>query len=315
MTGRWRLPLSRRQVRIGVGAAWLVAAFLSARPEAFTAQWWRYDAGQSAMGQPDAIRHSILWAVGLAAGHAVVVTTALVALQLAIGFALVVGRAERLAVVASVPLALCIWWIGEGFGALPTGFATLFGGAPGAVILYPVLCVLGFPTGDQSTPARFVHQWAGRMLWGLLWCAQAVLLLPWRFPPGQVLQATVEESNGGPTWVMHLNTEIGRFLSTHGIPIAIVLSVLSVLIGSLVVAGRGPRLGLVAGCTCIGISWLVFQGAGLIVSGASTDVNLAPLVILLSLALWPYQEEAEGRPNAGTSSVLAVAEGLALAKP
>lgn len=291
MRGRRRLPLSRRHVRIGVGAAWLVAAFLSARPEAFTARWWRFDAGQSAMGQPDAIRHSILWAVGLAAGHAAIVTTALVGLQLAIGLALVLGRAERLAVIASVPLVLGIWWIGEGFGALPTGFATLFGGAPGAVVLYPVLSVLGWPTEDQSTPARLVHRQAGRMLWGLLWCGQAALLLPWRFPPGQVLQATVEESNGGPTWVTSLNTEIGSYFSTHGILIAIVLSVLSVLIGSLVVVGRAPRLSLVAGCTCMGASWVVFQGAGLIVSGASTDLNLAPLVILLGLALWPHHDE------------------------
>ncbi len=39
-----------------------------------------------------------------------------------LGLRLVASRFERAAIVASIPWAVGIWWVGERFGALPTGF-------------------------------------------------------------------------------------------------------------------------------------------------------------------------------------------------
>ncbi|MGH9920218.1 MAG: hypothetical protein ACRD6W_15295 [Nitrososphaerales archaeon] len=292
---RWilRLPLGRRHVRAAVGAAWVIAAILAAQPAGFTSDWWRFSAGQSAMGEPAAIRHSILWAVGIAGSHAVVFNILLVGLQAMIGLALIFGRAERLAILASVPLALGIWWIGEGFGALPTGFATFVGGAPGAVVLYPVLAFLAWPGTDAVREKAGVSPRLAKGLWLLLWCGQAALLLPWRFPSGQVLGATVEEVNAGPPWITKINDGVSEYLSVHGSFVMLALTILCVVIGLTIAFDRGRRTGLVVGCAVMALSWVVFQGAGGLLTGDATDLNTAPLVVLLAFAIWPNRQESD----------------------
>lgn len=65
--------------------------------------------------------------------------------QLGIGLCLVLGRLERVAIVVSVPYALGVWWIGEGLGGIPSGFAMVASGAPGAVLLHAIIGFLALP--------------------------------------------------------------------------------------------------------------------------------------------------------------------------
>jgi len=159
---RWcRLPLTRRQVRGAVGALWLLDAALQAQPALFNATTWRQDIAQSAMAEPRWVSQGIFRAVAVISAHPDPWNTAFVTIQALFGLALILDRWPRTAIWLSVPYALGVWWVGEGFGGLPTGFALLAAGAPGAVLLYPLLGFLAWPT-NHPTGRVLPRTYAGR---------------------------------------------------------------------------------------------------------------------------------------------------------
>ena len=247
------------------------------------------------MGEPRALRLSIIWIVHLIGAHALVLNGLVVMAQAAVGLALVTGRGDRLATVASVPIALGIWWIGEGFGALPTGFASLPQGAPGAAVLYPVLAVMAWPSkGDSGRPAPPSGP-AARILWAALWCGQALLLAPWRFPSGQVLQAGIEENNRGIASLVRPVAAIGRFSGEHGPEVMTGLALVSIAVGAGAFAPRLARASLTAGALLVTGFWVVFQGAGALLVGQATDAGTGPLVILTAAMAWPSPVRGDDR--------------------
>jgi hypothetical protein len=294
--------LTRRQVRFLLGVLWLLDAALQAQPALFRAEWWRDDLAQSAMGQPAAINHSIVWAAGLIAHHAAAYNALFVAIEALIGVALVAGRCERLAIALSVPWALGIWWVGEGFGGLPTGFALLAAGAPGAVLLYVLLGFLAWPPSGEARVAPAPAVWEGRAVaerrgvaerpavaaWVALWAGQAVLHLPWVFPPGQVVTANLEEhAVGQPAWLGGLAGWNEGALHGHGLLVTVVAAVAEVLIGLGVLSARTRRPALAAGVALSLIYWVAVQDLGGLLAGGATDPGAAPLLILVALAMWP----------------------------
>lgn len=241
------------------------------------------------MGQPAPVRHSIIWAVRVVGSAPVLSNSLFAAAQAALGLALLTGRRQRLAIVASVPVALGIWWVGEGFGALASGFASFPGGAPGAVLLYPLLSFLAWPA-SESNDGLTVDDRRGRLAWAGLWFGQAMLLVPWRFPTGQVLGATVEENRAGPSWVTGPVSTVGSFCETHGMLIALILVAATAFVGLSVTHPATRTIGLVAGLVLLGIFWLVFQGGAGVFTADASDVGSAPLMAVLALALWPRLE-------------------------
>ena len=223
----------------------------------FGADWWHHDLAQSAMGQPDVIRRSILFAVGVIATHAAAWDTLFVAVQGAIGLGLVVGRFERLAVAASIPFAFGVWWVGEGLGMLPTGFALLPSGAPGPVVLYALLGLLAWPhlTADAAAAVRAR---AGRIVWVVLWAGQAALLVPWRFPSGQVLSAAASEGGSdGPRLLGALSRHVQSLAFGHGVLMAFALAACELAVGLGVLSPRYARPAL---CVGVGLSAAVLGG-------------------------------------------------------
>src|SRR5579875_2186090 len=234
------LPPTRRQVRVAVGVLWLVDAGLQAQPQLFTGAWWRDDLAQSVMGQPPSVSHSIWWAVGVIAPHDGAWNVLFVAVQAALGLAMILGRFDRAAIVASIPWALAVWWVGEGLGTLPTGFALLAAGAPGPVLLYPLLGLLAWPRpGDEG---RFVNQAWGVTAWVLLWAGQTLLLAQGVFPVGQVLRANVEENAlGEPGALAGVAHQVEALVGAHPVAVAVALAVVQVAVGLGVAAGVTAR--------------------------------------------------------------------------
>ena len=53
-----------------------------------------------------------------------------------LGLGLLVPRTAKVALVASLPWAVGVWYFGEGLSGLASGHTSLLTGAPGAVVLY-----------------------------------------------------------------------------------------------------------------------------------------------------------------------------------
>ncbi len=306
------LPPSPRAVRIALGSLWLIDAVLQARPRFFAAGWWRHDVAQSVMGQPAVVNHSIFWAVAIVAGHAAVFNALFVAVQAAIGLALVTGRWDRAAIAVSIPWALGVWWVGEGFGNLPTGFALAASGSPGPVLLYPLIGLLARPRPVPSPPGGGKP---GLWSWAILWAGQALLLVPFAFPVARVLHANVEElSRGLPHWQLSVASWTQALVGRAPVLAAALMASVQVAVGVGVLGRRTRRPALLAGIAVSAFYWVCFQYLGGVTSTDGTDPGAAPLTALLALALWPPPDwrgrkaPAEGGPPL---SVLSGAEGRA----
>lgn len=326
---RMSLPPTRRQVRALLGLLWLLDAALQAQPQLFSATTWRVDIAQSVMGEPSWVRHGIFFTIGIISAHPVAWNSAFVAIQGLIGLALLLDRFPRLALLASLPYVLGVWWVGEGFGALPTGFALLAAGAPGPVLLYSLIGFLAWPRSERATRAgvapamvrssagdkqralstarspseltrsardstRFVpdHQTvaprSAAVAWVFLWSGQALLHVPWVYPPSQVLTANIEENSiGSPLWLVDIARHAEALVAGAPLLTTVVLVVvdLAVGLGILLPSTRRPAL-LLALITLV-VFWVVGQDFGGILAPGGTDPSSAPLLALLAIALWP----------------------------
>jgi hypothetical protein len=284
-----RTFLTARSLRRALGAVWVLDALLQAQPALFGADWWRTQLAQSAMGQPREVNRSILWAVGVISAHAALWNSAFVLVQAVIGISLLVGRWERLAIAASVPWALGIWWVGEGFGNLLSGFAITATGAPGAVLLYALLGLVAWPRQDRRDVLVGPARWA----WVAFWTGGAALLIPWQFPVHQVLSANVEElSQGVASWQAPTAHAMGQLVADHALAVAAVMAAAQVASGIGLLWEKTTMPALALGMALALAYWWGFEYLGGIPAGGATDPNSGPLVILLALALWPCTKPA-----------------------
>jgi hypothetical protein len=268
--------LSRRSVRRVLGAVWLLDAVLQAQSVMFQAGWWRTDIAGTAMGEPAGVANLILWATGVVAAHAPIWNSLFVAVQALIGIALLVGRWERAAMAVSIPWALGIWVVGEGLGMMPSGFAMLAFGAPGAVLLYPLIAVSAWPGRDSRRAAT--------VSWLVLWVGLSVLQIPWVYSAHQVLAANFEEM---PQWLTWMQGPA----AAHPALLSAALAAVQVVIGASILLRR--RVALAAGICVSLFYWFCFQGLGGLLAGGATDPGAAPLMVLLAVSLWPATTSAQ----------------------
>jgi hypothetical protein len=287
--------LTRRQVRAAVGGLWLLDAALQAQPHLFAADWWHNDLAQSVMGQPPTIARSILWVVNHIALHPAPWNSLFVAVQALFGICLLAGRFERAAIAASIPWALGIWWVGEGFAGLATGFGLFAAGAPGPVLYYPLLGLLAWPQKPRSAtcrpaaaPSLDAPTRTAAMLWAALWAGGAALLaVPWRFGQATVLRANLEEhSLGQAPWLAGTSRQAYHPIGAHPLLAPVVLTFAQALIGLGVLFPTARRAALGAGLVAALAFWIVFENLGGILGGDATDPGAAPLLIILGLSLW-----------------------------
>jgi plastocyanin len=289
------LPLSRRRVRQAVGLFWLLDGVLQAQPGFFGPQVWREDIAQAVMGEPPWVRHSIFAAIAVIAAHPALWNALFVAIQLGIGLALLTDRLARPAIVLSALYGFGVWWVGEGFGALPTGFGLLAAGAPGPVVLYPVLCFLAWPRrpgADHDDRPRASDQLPlGRpalVAWGVLWVGGSLLEVPWVYPPGQVLTANLEEASiGSPSWLVHLAAQAGHLVAQAPLATDVLLAIAQVAVGLGVWWRPTRRPALLLALVLAGLFWVFGQDFGGILAPGGSDPSSAPLLALWALALWP----------------------------
>jgi hypothetical protein len=303
-SGRPRL-LTQRRLQVALGFLWLLDAGLQFQPYMFTKGFVTDFLGMNAMYQPHAIGELIIRTARFLAPHAAAWNALFATTQLAIAVGLLWRRTVRAALVLSFAWVVGVWAIGEGFGSLLTGIATLVGGAPGPVLLYGLIGVLLWPrslAGRQPAGMSVagegpLGEFGGRIIWAVLWCGGAVLQVlpgPGSSPPFSVLLVTINMNLPEPSYLAAMDRAVGGFVTRVGDPLELLLAAVEVLIGIHVLrGGRRVAPALWAGAALSLVFWVVGQNFGGILTGQATDPGAGPLYLLLAAVIYPRPSATE----------------------
>lgn len=186
---------------------------------------------------------------------------------------------------------------------LLTGTSSILSGAPGAVLLYPLLGLAIWPrpssrtsstqtsegTQDDGLLSRRALRWA---LSGFWFFAALLQLQPNWWQQGQISQAIgamVGQGGLNKFLVDPVLTPLSNATATIEIPLNIILIVvfLALGIGLAVMKEKQLRLVLIASIIVSVLFWYASEAFGMIMTGMATDFNSGLLVVVMALAVWP----------------------------
>lgn len=284
----------RRVLQLVLASLWLLDALLQLQPYMFSRAFGTEMLAGSSTGTPVGVAHSIRW-VGLTVGHHPVAANsafALVQLVLALGIAW--RPTVKAALALSVVWAACVWWFGEGLGGLFASSASPATGTPGAVLLYAVAAVVLWPAeraGDNppSVAARDLGARPARMVWVALWGALACLTALEAFPAHHGLDRSVAAmAVGEPSWLARLDHDVAGALAHSGTAVDVVLVVLLAAVAAGTLSTPAVARAAVGAAVVLAlVIWVVGENLGGVLSGAGTDPNTGPLLVLVALCYWP----------------------------
>ena len=302
-----RSPAERRLhrariVQITLGCIWIVDAALQFQPRMFGPDLVNMMMLPNAHGQPAPVSWSITQMAHFVSPHADISNFLIGALQLCIGVGMFFRRTVKPAIVVMAVWALGVWWFGEGFGMLLTGTASPMTGAPGAVVLYPLIGLLVWPREARADTKADVAPGipssaaasgpfgsiAPMIAWSAFWTLSAVLwLLPANRAGDSIGSTLVSMSSGQPSWYAHFETSVANALPHSGSAVPWLLAVASLIIAAGPLLSRRPTPFLAAGVALQSVYWVTGMAMGGILTGMGTDLNMAPLIALLAFAMLP----------------------------
>ena len=301
MTAAERRQRRVRVVQITLGCLWILDAALQFQPRMFGSGLVNDMMLPMAQGQPAPVAWSITNLAHFIRPDVGVWNFFFGALQLVIGVGMLFRRTVKPAIVAMAIWAFGVWWFGEGFGMLLTGTASPLTGAPGAVLLYPLVGLLVWPTendasadvapGISSSASASGPLGVGAPLfaWSGFWALSAVLwLIPANRAGGAIsAQISAVAGSGQPSWFAHFDTSVANALPRSSSALAWLLAGGSLVIAAGPLLSRRPRPYLLAGVAVQALFWVTGMAFGGTLTGMGTDPNTAPLVALLAFAMVP----------------------------
>lgn len=293
--------LGRRHLEILLGTLWLVDGLLQLQPFMFSREFYNGVLGMANMGLPGPIADADYHVAVVLTQHPALWNTGFASLQILLGLGLVWRRTARAALICSIPWALGVWAIGEGFGGMFMPGTSLLTGAPGAALLYGLLAVMLLSTRAEPTASGGrigrVGLRIGAVGWALIWTAGALLELEGTNHAAAVPGAQI--SNGGygePFAFRLLDGQVGGLIGQHGYLFALALGVLAVFVGWGIFIPAWRRACLLTGIVLAVFVGVVGQDLGAILTGHGTDPGSGPVLILLALALWgPRRSRSDSR--------------------
>jgi hypothetical protein len=302
--------LSRKALQRILGALWLIDGLLQLQPQMFTMNMVNGVMKPMLEGQPGIIEPSLQFIVNQTTLHLTEVNLliAFVQILLGLGFLLADDRWVKDLVIASFVWALIVWFGGEGLSMLLTGQASALTGAPGAVMLYPLLGLAVYPrrrsknTTSKADEDGLLSRRGLRWFFAGFWCLMALLQLqPYWWQPGQISQAiSAMVGQGGLNTVLvdPVLTQISNATANIEIPLNIALIVIFLALGLGIAVAKEQQLRpfLIASIVMSLIIWYVAEGFGMIFTGMATDFNSGLLLVVMALAIWPSAHQMQAQP-------------------
>jgi len=300
--------LSRKTLQRIIGVLWLIDGILQLFPQMWTMNMVNGIMKPMLQGQPGLFEPSLQFIVTQTTLHLYEVNLLISVVQilLGLGFLFLSDRWVKWLVYTSIVWALIVWYGGEGMSMLLTGTASILTGAPGAVLLYPLLGLAVIPRKQVATASEDAPRKKGDdgllsrkyLRWVLagFWIFAALLQLqPYWWQQGQISQAIgAMVGQGGLNSVLidPVLQQISNATANIEIPLNIILIVvfLAIGIGLAVVKDEHVRPFLIASIVVSLIFWYFSEAFGMIFTGMATDFNSGLLVVVIALACWPKRQ-------------------------
>ena len=297
--------LSRKALQRILGVLWLIDGLLQLQPQMFTMNMVNGIMKPMLQGQPGLFEPSLQFIVTQTTLHLTTVNLVIAIVQvcLGLGFLLLPDRWVKELVIASIVWALIVWYGGEGMNMLFTGTASILTGAPGAVLLYPLLGLAVYPRKKSTVASRGATRKAGddgllsreHLRWILsgFWIFAALLQLqPNWWQPGQIsgaIGAMVGQGGLNTVLVDPMLQQLSNATANIEIPLNIALIVVFLALGISLAVVRQEQLRpfLIASIVMSVVFWYCSQAFGMILTGMATDFNSGLLVVVMALAVWP----------------------------
>jgi hypothetical protein len=297
--------LSRKALQRILGVLWLIDGLLQLLPQMWTMNMVNGVMKPMLDGQPGFVEPSLQFIVNQTTTHLIAVNLLISVVQilLGLGFIFLSDRWIKELVWASIVWAVVVWYGGEGMSMLLTGQAGALTGAPGAVLLYPLLGLAVYPrrlsadarTSDEGLLSRKVLRW---VLAGFWFFAALLQLQAYWWQPGQISQTIggMVGQGGLNTWLVDpVLTPLSNATANIETPlnIALIVVFLALGIGLAVVKEKQLPSVLIASIVVSVVIWYCSQGFGMIFTGMSTDFNSGLLLVVMALAVWPSTRRAQ----------------------
>jgi hypothetical protein len=268
-----------RKFLIILGSIWLLDGFMQFKPLMLTQNFVTSVIWPNTWYQPMDIAYPIYSAGKIILSNVAVFDIIFGSIQLAIGLLLIIGKYTKAVIIFSVIWSVAVWWIGEGFGSLFTGQASLLTGAPGAVILYALVGIILYPSRNPERAEMNSRKIAGYAL-GFLFILGFIL----QMQPYYFLSRNV-------TWNLSVNWFIGMSgFQSLIFDVFIAGMFLCTGIGFIIFKNRKNTFSYISIALSIFI-WVPGEMFGQIYTGLGTDPNSGVILLLLSLiAMYPIKK-------------------------
>lgn len=304
----WKFPtvhLSRRSLQITLGVIWLIDAILQAQPWMFTKAFGETIIKASAMGQPAVIGKPLMVIAGIVI-HYPQLNVIFMLVQFAIAFGILFSkRTLKPALLLSILWGVGVWYVGDGLGGIFSGGGSMLVGFPTAPILYSILGIALWPVGVESTSfggGNGKFHWLlsradllferlsgsiSRISWSIIWIVGSLFAFGGsQFKADTISRAISASASASPSWLAALDRSVLPAVHSLGISLVLAIALLELAVGVLAFSSRSINASLWAGSILSLIYWIFGQSLGAITTGQSTDVNSAPLLVLVALAIY-----------------------------
>jgi len=314
--------ITRRHIQIALGCLWLLDGALQLQHQMFTKAFAVQVIDPAAQGQPVWVGGPMHFFVHIFLIHPAIFNSFSALIQLGLGVLILWKRTAKCGLLGSVAWALFVWSVGEGYGGMFNGSASLLMGAPGAALIYALLALASLPPSTKrggeadekhasKQPAAFwlvivwVLLWFGGMFWQLSTSGMNSV--------SGMKSMILSNAQSAPHWLATTDTYVAEKINSLGTYqqtmssgqsmnmmqmaqmstkkgsadwFTPTLAMLMVFVSMGVVWKPLRKISLALGIVIALFFWVIGQSLGGYYTGTATDPNTGPLIVLLAIAIW-----------------------------